>query len=62
MKRKTKDTLGNYAGLALAVGTALTGLGASIPTIPKAVLTTGIILATLGGAVMGWLTGKATTP
>ncbi len=62
MKRKTKDTIGNYAGLGLALGTALTGMGASIPTMPKELLTAGIVLATISGALIGWLTGKPTQP
>ena len=58
MNRKTKDTIGTYAGLGLAVGTALAGLGATIPTMPKEITVIGAIMATLSGAVLGWVTGK----
>lgn len=62
MKRKTKDALGTYAGLGLAIGTGLMGIGATVPTIPQQVTTFGVILATMSGALMGFLTGKKTTP
>jgi hypothetical protein len=62
MKRKTKDQIGNWAGLGLAIGTALTGIGATLPGMPKEVTIIGVILATFSGAIIGWLTGKPTTP
>jgi hypothetical protein len=62
MKRKTKDTLGTYAGLGLAIGTGLTGIAASMPTAPAWVMNIGIILTVMSGALMGWLTGKKVQP
>lgn len=62
MKRKTKDMIGNYAGLGLALGTALTGIGSAIPTAPAEVAYVGIVLATISGALMGWVTGKKVQP
>ena len=58
MTRKFKNTLSNYAGLALAVSGAMGGIGAAGVELPHGVTTACIVMATISGAVVAWLTGK----
>lgn len=53
-----KDTLSTYAGIAVAIGLAIIGLPAQGVVVPNWLLTVGILLSAIGGAVIGVLQGR----
>lgn len=53
-----KDTISTYAGLALALGTAVLALATQGIALPEWLLIAAGILAAVGGGLLGWATGK----
>lgn len=53
-----KDKITNIAGVLIAIGGVIVILEQSGVILPQWIITTGIVLASLGGAIVSYFTGK----